>query len=287
MTREEAVRAWRKLSRPPGWARVAKRLLVDRDPWPLRSRLTGRRPVVSVQAYVEGSPANVAAACLDGDVLGAVQAEVIRSDGQLGPSTVIKVVDDAEMRAAAEVIARRLRLTGLCGLDFVLEKETGRAYLVEVNPRATPTVHLLGDGEIDPLTSWRAALGYAGPAARTGTYPNGLVALYPQEMHRDPQSPFLSEAYHDVPRDCPALVDHVTARRWRPPGSRTGWEGHSLLLVSALLLLSACLFVAEAFVVSHGVLALAGALTFVLGALLLLDPSRRVANRRSGGNLSH
>ena len=31
----EATRAWR--SRPPAWARIAKRLVVDRDPWPLRA----------------------------------------------------------------------------------------------------------------------------------------------------------------------------------------------------------------------------------------------------------
>lgn len=282
----DAAGVWRQLSRPPEWVRIAKRFLIDRDPWPLRSRLAGRRPVVSVQAYVEGSAANVAAACLDGEVVGAVQAEVIRSDGQLGPSTVINVTDDAEMLGAAGEMARRLRLTGLCGFDFVLGEETGRAHLVEVNPRATPTVHLLAAGGIDPLTSWRAALGYAGPPARTGTYPNGLVALYPQEMQRDPHSPFLSEAYHDVPKDCPALLDHVTARGRRPPGLKTGWEGHSVLLVSALLFVSACLFVAEAFVVSHGVLALVGALTFVAGAFMLL-PSRRLANRRDGGNLSH
>ena len=96
---------------------------------------------------------------------------MIRSDGQLGPSTVIKVIDDAEMLAASGEMARRLRLTGLCGFDFVLEEETGRAHLVEVNPRATPTVHLLAAGGIDLLTSWRVALGYAGPPARTGTYP--------------------------------------------------------------------------------------------------------------------
>ena len=49
--------AWRRLSRPPTWSRVAKRFLLDRDPWPLRARLAGRLLVVSVQAYVDGSAA--------------------------------------------------------------------------------------------------------------------------------------------------------------------------------------------------------------------------------------
>ena len=40
-----------------------------------------------------------------------------------------------------------------------------------------------------------------------------------------------------------------------------------------LLLLSAAFFIAEAFVPSHGALAVAGAVTFVIGALMLFDPA--------------
>ena len=40
-----------------------------------------------------------------------------------------------------------------------------------------------------------------------------------------------------------------------------------------LMLLAAGFFVAEAFVMSHGALALAGAITFVLGAIMLFDPA--------------
>jgi biotin carboxylase len=148
---------------------------------------------------VEGRPANVAAACLDGKLLGAVQAEVIRSNGAFGPSTVIRVIDHPEMLAAATQLVAKLRLTGLCGLDFVLDEKTGRAELIELNPRATPTAHLLSVDGVDLLTSLRLALGRPGPPARTCTYPDGLVALFPLEMQRDPTSPFLTTAFHDVP----------------------------------------------------------------------------------------
>jgi membrane-bound serine protease (ClpP class) len=40
-----------------------------------------------------------------------------------------------------------------------------------------------------------------------------------------------------------------------------------------LMLLAAAFFIAEAFVVSHGALAVAGAVTFVIGALMLFDPA--------------
>ena len=56
-----------------------------------------------------------------------------------------------------------------------------------------------------------------------------------------------------------------------------GLYGLQVLPVSAagllLMLLSAAFFVAEAFVVSHGALSVAGAITFVIGALMLFDPA--------------
>jgi hypothetical protein len=237
---------------------------------------------VSVQGYVDGSPANVAGACLDGELLGAVQANVVRSNGPLGPSTVIRVTDDVEMLTATREMTKRLDLTGLCGFDFVVEKSSGLAYLVEVNPRATPTVHLLTAEGSDLLTSWRAALGHTGPSARTGSYPGGLVALYPQELQRDPQSPFLDDAHHDVPEDCPELLRRVARHASRPGAKPALKEAGSLLVASGCIVVSACLFTAEAFVESHGMLAVAGVVAFTTGAAMLLDPTRRPVGRRGG-----
>ena len=56
-----------------------------------------------------------------------------------------------------------------------------------------------------------------------------------------------------------------------------GLYGLQVLPVSAagllLMLLAAAFFVAEAFIVSHGALSVAGAITFVIGALMLFDPA--------------
>ncbi len=150
-------------------------------------------------------------ACLDGDLLGAVQAEVVRSKGPTGPSTVLRIVEHPEMLAAARTMVHRLRLSGLGGLDFILENDTGRAHLIEVNPRATPTSHLISAEGIDLLASLRSALGHAGPPPRTAAYPDGLVALFPQEVERDPTSAILNDAYHDVPWHAPDLVAHALA----------------------------------------------------------------------------
>jgi thioesterase domain-containing protein/glutathione synthase/RimK-type ligase-like ATP-grasp enzyme len=218
-TDADARKAWRQLSRPPGLARCVKRLLIERDPWPLRARLTRHRPRLSVQSYVEGFPGNAAVACLDGELLGAVQAEVVQSNGPTGPSTAVRIVEHPEMLAAARAIVKRFRMSGLVGLDFILEQGTGRAHLIEVNPRATPTSHLISAEGIDLLASLRAALGYAGPLRQTAPYPDSCVALFPQEMERDPASVLLNEAYHDVPWHAPDLVELVLAEVRSPRSS--------------------------------------------------------------------
>jgi hypothetical protein len=205
-------RAWRELRRRLPLARALKRLVVERDPWPLRERLAGHRPTVSIQAYVAGRPANAAVACFRGAALGAVQAVVVESDGPTGPSTVVRVVDNPDMDYAVKSMVSSLELSGLCGLDFILDDE-GRAHLLELNPRATPTSHLLAADGTDLLTELRTAFGFERPAARSATYESGLVALFPQELHRDPSSPYLRVAHHDVPTHAPDLVAHVLSGR--------------------------------------------------------------------------
>lgn len=212
-------KAYRQLSRPPSIARCIKRLVLERDPWPLRGRLTGFRPELSIQSYIDGVPGNVAVACVKGDLLGAVQAEVVRGSGATGPSTVVRVVEHPEMLAAARTMVDRLQMSGLVGLDFVLENGTGRAHLIEVNPRATPTAHLVSADGFDLLASLRSGLGCAGPPPRTATYPDGLVALFPDELERDPTSVMLGQAYHDIPWHAPDLVARALADQRSPASS--------------------------------------------------------------------
>jgi thioesterase domain-containing protein len=208
----EAARAYRRLSRPVGPVRALKRLLVDGDAAPLRALLAGRAPALSVQAFVPGRAGNVAVACLDGEVLGLVCAEVERSHGACGPATVVRVVSHRAMSEAATVLVRRLGLSGLCGFDFILDDETGEAQLIEINPRATPTAHLIGARGENLAAELAARLRRGAPPKRQRpVYAGALVALFPDEIRRDPRSEFLSAAFHDVPWHAPELVDAVLA----------------------------------------------------------------------------
>ena len=67
-----------------------------------------------------------------------------RESSRGGDGTVVRVIDHPEMQAAAAYMAGRLRLSGFCGFDFVLDAE-GRAHLIELNARPTPVAHFPDD----------------------------------------------------------------------------------------------------------------------------------------------
>src|SRR5205823_13905752 len=131
---------------------------------------------------------------------------VIKKTSDAGPATVLRLIDNTDMSVAAEKTARRLNLSGLHGLDYMLEPETGHAFLIEMNPRATQVGHLtLGAGRDLPAALYAAMSGDPIQSSPKLTE-NQTIALFPQEWIRDPQSSFLQTGYHDVPWEQPELV---------------------------------------------------------------------------------
>jgi predicted ATP-grasp superfamily ATP-dependent carboligase len=179
--------------------------MINRDPTLILACLRHSRQAVSIQRFVHGRPANAAVACWQGKVLAAVLVEVLCSNGATGQATVVRIVSHPGMLLAVEVIVDRLNLSGLCGFDFVLSAD-GSAHFLELNPRATPTCHLIAADGKALLACLYSAL--QGPQrSRPERTPRlGPIALFPQEMIRDPDSPFLQSAYHDIPWQSPELV---------------------------------------------------------------------------------
>jgi hypothetical protein len=212
-TLEEAERTFHALGAPPLLARAAKRTLIDLDStlvWP--SILRSRR-VVNAQAFVRGHEATSLVACWNGKVLAGLHFEVIVKRDSTGPATVLRFSQNVEMASAAEKMVRRLNLSGLAGFDFMIEAQTGNAYLIEINPRATQVGHLtLGPGRDLPAALYAVASGEAVREAPTLTE-NDTIALFPQEWIRDPLSPFLLSGYQDVPWNEPDLLLACTKKR--------------------------------------------------------------------------
>jgi len=206
-TQEESDAAYRELKAPPSLARAAKRALMDRDQTLIWPSLLRRPRSVSAQTMIVGHEATSTVACWKGTVLAGLHFEVVNKKYAAGPATVMRLIENIEMTSAVEKMARRLKLSGVHGFDFMLESHTGNAYLIEVNPRTTQVGHLtLGPGRDLPAALAAAVTGMEIQQAPKVTEKN-MVALFPQEWMRDPASPFIQSGYHDVPWEEPRLVE--------------------------------------------------------------------------------
>src|SRR5580692_674675 len=212
-TVDEAERAFRSLQAPPRLLRAVKHALLDDDMTLISPALRREKFVVNAQAFVDGKEATSAVACWNGKILAALHFEVINKTGSTGHATVVRLIENSEMAAAAEKIVRRLDLSGVHGFDFMLEKQTGNAFLIEINPRATQVGHLaLGIGRDIPAALHAVVSGgEVQPAPRVTE--KDTIALFPQEWIRDPESAFLRLAYHDVPWEEPELVHDCVDNR--------------------------------------------------------------------------
>lgn len=223
---KEAEAAFRKLQAPPLLARAAKRALVDQDKTLIWPSLLRRHSVVSAQAFIAGHEATSTICCWKGSVLASLHFEVVKKASSAGHATVVRLIENAEMAAAAEKITRKLGLSGFYGFDFMIEGGTGNAYVIEVNPRATQVGHLsLGPGRDLPAALYAAMCEKAAQPAPKVTEKD-TIALFPQEWIRDPESEYLRSAYHDVPwNEAELMRDCVNSRRkqsaWYSRSART------------------------------------------------------------------
>lgn len=218
-SRDEARRAFACLSTRPSWPGALVHALLDRDASLIVRALRRPRRGVTVQPFVAGVPANRAVACWQGRVLAGTSVAALQTQHATGPATVVQLIDHPEMADAAQRLVQRLGLSGLWGLDFVLDAATGAAFLIEMNPRATPICHLhLGGGRDLPAALCAQLTGV--PALRSGApIVHDVIALFPGEWRRDPASVHLAAAHHDVPWCETALVRDATDLPW----SRRGW----------------------------------------------------------------
>jgi Carbamoyl-phosphate synthase L chain, ATP binding domain len=225
LTPAEAKRAFYSLRDAPPLIRVAKRVVIGQDMRWLRATLFRRCPVVNVQEFVSGRDATSLVACWKGEVLAALHFEVINKQYERGPASVLRLIENQEMDNAARKAVRRLNISGLHGFDFLLEKESEKAFLIEMNPRATQVGHLaLGPGRDLPTALTAAVSGRAIPESPRVTE-NLMIALFPQEWSRDPGSPLLNSAYHDIPWEDPDLVRYCLrkSRKWNDRRSVKDW----------------------------------------------------------------
>jgi hypothetical protein len=157
-----------------------------------------------MQRFVPGRPANAAVACWQGKVLASVMVEVLASIGATGPATVVRVISNPGMSRTVELMVERLKLSGLCGFDFILNAEDGTAQLVELNPRATQTSYLIAPDGKDLLAELYGVLQNSQVTPRETPFLEPL-ALFPCEATRHFEG-HVESAMHDIPWKSPELI---------------------------------------------------------------------------------
>jgi biotin carboxylase len=205
-TLPEALRAYKTLHAPLAALVAAKRTLLDRDsncivPW-----LMQHPRQVSIQRFVAGPDANLAVACWQGEVLANIDVEVLQTSKPRGPATIVRLCEDSDRLEAVKKIVRRLRFTGLCGFDFMIDAAKGDAYLIEMNARATQTCSLPLAPPRDLISSFCSAF----TAQRFSDVPLQLardtIALFPMAWQGDTSSNLFQSSYLDLPIDEPDLI---------------------------------------------------------------------------------
>ena len=211
--RQQAQQYFTDLTTMPSLAAILKRMLLQQDRMKPLSWWHGSKPEVILQSHVQGRPANCAVAAWKGKVLAGIAVEVVLSEGKQGPAIIVRVVDSPQMMFAAERIADRLQLSGLFGLDFMIEDGTQDTYLIEMNPRCTPLCHLrLGQGRDMVGAMLEKLTGQAMP--NQGTMPdteNDLIAYFPQAWMYP--NPYLQASYQDIPKEEPELIEWLMRPR--------------------------------------------------------------------------
>jgi len=185
---------------------MLKRLIIDHDANLVIPSLLRRRSSISIQRFVNGRPANAAVACWKGEVLALVIVEVLVTRYANGPATVVNLITHPGISQTVELMTRRLKLSGLCGFDFILDRY-GNAHLIELNPRATPTCHLVSTDGKQLLVSL-AAMSRGLPVVDDHGVPiYGPIALFPHGIGCDPKSPYPQSTHNDLPLQSPELLN--------------------------------------------------------------------------------
>jgi hypothetical protein len=133
------------------------------------------------------------------------------------------LIEHHDMTAAAEKMVRRLNLSGIHGLDFMLDGATGNPYLIEINPRTTQVGHLTLGAERDLPAALHAALTRQTMQPAPRLTENDTIALFPREWARDSGSEYLQSAYHDVPWEEPRLVQACVQGARKTKGFNPKW----------------------------------------------------------------
>ncbi|WP_419758130.1 ATP-grasp domain-containing protein [Acidisoma sp.] len=216
-TVQDAMDAYRELSSPLPVHKAVRFRLVDRDPFALARFFHRKKRKVMAQEHVRGRQVTCMVAAWQGRRLASLNAEVMSTQGHVGASTVLRLIDNPMMDQVATVTAEHLGLSGFFGLDFIIEDTTGRCFLIEMNPRATQLGHIRSHGADLVTRLYEAASNELGPLQPLPDH-GPVIALFPQALRFLDKDVALDQVPIDVPWGEPDLVEELLRLPWTKRG---------------------------------------------------------------------
>jgi len=166
---------------------------------------------VMVQQFIRGYPVMQVFSAMSGKIL--ERMTVVKEfchPAPTGPSCVVRFIEAPEMNEITNTLLAALGFSGYGSLEFIVDENSQLAFLMEMNARPCPISHL---GHLVGRDITRALYCHLTGDHYEQTMPSNnpeRIALFPQEWLRDPQSPLLTQIYHDVPWDDPELLRALT-----------------------------------------------------------------------------
>ena len=216
-TVQDAKDAFRELSLPLPFHKAVRFRLVDRDPFALARFFHRKTRKVMAQAHIRGRQVTCMVAAWQGRRLASLNAEVMATQGRVGASTVLRLIDNPTMDHVASVTTEHLGLSGFFGLDFIIEETTGKCFLIEMNPRATQLGHIHFHGADLVTRLYEAASGALGPMQPLPDH-GPVIALFPQALRFLDDDVALDQVSIDVPWGEPDLVEELLRLPWTKRG---------------------------------------------------------------------
>jgi len=167
------------------------------------------------QAYVAGGVAYYFISAWEGKLLAGYATDRLAGREPRGYASVIRYRRDPAMRAIAERVVDGFAMSGLAGLECIVDERTGEPWLIEINRRVTPGMERGSILGVDVCAALHAAVtGQPSPTrADLDEGETGIRCSFPQEWIRDPRSEWLRKYPVDIPWDEPALIEAMLAMR--------------------------------------------------------------------------
>jgi hypothetical protein len=178
------------------------------------SRLHATRPRLVAQAYIRGRTRYFAGTAWGGSLLCGYAVDKLAGEAS-GAASVVRYFHSDALESSAATLASAFGASGIFAPEYIVDEQTGDAYLVEINRRVTPGTHRGAYIGMSAGAALAAALGGTARPLRTRLDDNEehVYVSFPHEWLRDPGSVYLRDHPVDVPWDEPELMAAMLALR--------------------------------------------------------------------------